>query len=67
MHTSGTYDAAGQWAREVGVAAKSGGIPAIIPGKLGIGAFSTGLDAWGNGVRGITVCEEVSKGLGLYV
>ena len=70
MHTCGMYDAAGQWAFDVGVPAKSGvsgGILAVIPGKGGIGVYSPGLDQHGNSVRGIRVCEEISKRLGLHV
>jgi len=40
---------------------------AAIPGKLGIGVFSTGLDAHGNSIRGVNVCREVSQRLGLHV
>ncbi len=70
MHTCGMYDFAGQWAYRVGIPAKSGvsgGILAVVPGKLGIGVFSPGLDAYGNSVRGIKVCEEISERLGLHV
>ena len=70
MYTCGMYDAAGQWAFEVGVPAKSGvsgGILAPIPGKMGLAVFSPGLDHHGNSVRGIRVCEEVSGRLGLHV
>jgi glutaminase len=64
------YDAAGQWAFEIGVPAKSGvsgGILAVVPGKGGLGTYSPGLDPHGNSVRGIRVCEEVSDRLGLHV
>jgi glutaminase len=70
MYTCGMYDFAGQWAYQVGVPAKSGvsgGILVVIPGKMGIGVFSPGLDLYGNSVRGIRVCEEISERLGLHV
>ena len=70
MHTCGMYDAAGQWAFDIGVPAKSGvsgGILVVVPGKGGIGVYSPGLDAHGNSVRGIRVCQEISERLGLHV
>ena len=70
MHMCGMYDFAGEWAYRVGIPAKSGvsgGIMAVVPGKLGIAVFSPGLDEYGNSVRGVKVCEAISKHLGLHV
>jgi glutaminase len=70
MLTCGMYDASGEWAYRVGMPAKSGvggGITAVVPGKLGIGTFSPPLDAKGNSVRGIKVCEDLSKDFGLHL
>jgi glutaminase len=70
MYTCGMYDAAGQWAYDVGLPAKSGvsgGILVVVPGKGGIGVYSPGLDAYGNSVRGIKVCEDISGRMGLHV
>lgn len=70
MYTCGMYDFAGEWAYQVGVPAKSGvsgGIIAVIPRKLGVGVFSPGLDRFGNSVRGVRVCQELSDRLGLHL
>jgi glutaminase len=70
MYTCGMYDFAGEWAYEIGVPAKSGvsgGVLAVVPGKMGIGVFSPGLDRYGNSVRGTRVCAEISERLGLHV
>lgn len=69
MTTCGMYDFAGTWAYRVGLPAKSGvggGIIAVLPGQLGIGVFSPPLDARGNSVRGVQVCERLSRDLGLH-
>lgn len=70
MYTCGMYDFAGEWAYSVGVPAKSGvsgGVIAVIPGKMGVGVFSPGLDRFGNSVRGTRVCHELSERLGLHM
>ena len=70
MLTCGMYDYAGEWAYRVGLPAKSGvagGVVAVVPGRLGIGMFSPRLDAKGNSVRGVRVCEELSRRFGLHV
>ena len=45
----------------------AGGVLAVLPGRLGIGVFSPPLDAHGNSVRGVRVCEELSRSLDLHV
>jgi glutaminase len=70
MATAGMYDAAGDWLYDVGLPAKSGvagGVIAVLPGRLGIGVFSPPLDDRGNSVRGVRVCEELSRSLDLHV
>ena len=70
MATAGMYDAAGDWLYDVGLPAKSGvagGVIAVLPGRLGIGVFSPPLDDRGNSVRGVRVCEELSRSLDLHM
>ncbi len=69
MTTCGMYDFAGEWVYRVGMPAKSGvggGVIAVLPGQLGIGVFSPPLDERGNSVRGVQVCETISRDLGLH-
>lgn len=69
MTTCGMYDFSGEWVYRVGMPAKSGvggGIMAVLPGQLGIGVFSPALDERGNSVRGVQVCEALSRELGLH-
>src|SRR5262245_42250049 len=70
LSSCGMYDAAGEWIYEVGMPAKSGvagGILAVLPGQLGIGVFSPPLDRHGNSVRGIRVCQEISRDFNLHL
>jgi glutaminase len=69
MYSCGMYDFAGEWAYRLGLPAKSGvggGIVAVVPGQAGIATYSPPLDAKGNSVRGIKVCQELSQRFGLH-
>jgi len=70
MYTCGMYNFAGEWCHTIGVPAKSGvsgGVMAVVPGRMGIGIYSPALDNRGNSVRGIAVCTELSEQLNLHV
>ncbi len=70
MTSCGMYDFAGEWLYTVGIPAKSGvsgGIMAVLPGQLGIGVFSPPLDSRGNSVRGVRVCQDISRDLDVHL
>lgn len=70
MSSCGMYDYSGEWIYRVGLPAKSGvggGIVATLPAQMGMGTYSPRLDPFGNSVRGVKVCENVSSHFELHV
>ncbi len=67
MTMEGLYGRSGDWAYTVGLPGKSGvggGILAVVPGVMGIAAFSPPLDDDGNSVRGQKMVASVAAALG---
>lgn len=67
MTMEGMYGRSGDWAYTVGLPAKSGvggGILTIVPGVMGIAAFSPPLDPTGNSVRGQLMAAAVAQTMG---
>ncbi|MEU5841342.1 glutaminase [Rhodococcus sp. NPDC047139] len=70
MTTCGMYDAAGDWLSTVGIPAKSGvsgGIIGILPGQLGIAAYSPRLDEHGTSVQGVAAFGRLSRDMNLHL
>jgi glutaminase len=68
MLTTGTYDAAGQFAYDVGIPCKSGvagGIVGIVPGELGVCVWSPPLGPTGNSIAGHVALHELAERLDL--
>jgi glutaminase len=70
MLTCGTYDAAGEFAFDVGLPCKSGvagAIIAAVPGQMGVCVWSPPLDDQGNSVAGHLALHELAERLELSV
>ena len=70
MASVGFYEHSGNWMFSTGVPAKTGvggGIIGVLPGLLGIAAFSPPIDAAGNSVRAQKAITHIAKKLGLGI
>lgn len=68
MTMEGLYDGSGDFAYTTGLPGKSGvggGLLAVVPGVLGIAAFSPPLDPAGNSVRGLKMIRHFANKLDL--
>lgn len=70
MASVGFYEVTGDWIFSTGIPAKTGvggGIIGVLPGLLGIAAFSPPLDDAGNSVRAQKAITHIAKRLGLNI
>lgn len=70
MLTCGHYDAAGDFAFNVGLPGKSGvggGILAIVPNRLSLGVWSPGLNEFGNSLVGTLALEAFVRRTGVAI
>jgi glutaminase len=70
MLTCGTYDAAGEFAFNVGLPCKSGvagGIVGVVPDRMGVCVWSPPLDEQGNSMAGRVALHELAERLDLSI
>jgi glutaminase len=70
MLTCGTYDAAGEFAFNVGLPCKSGvagGIVGVVPERMGVCVWSPPLDVQGNSMAGRVALHELAERLDLSI
>ncbi len=70
ISTVGFYETTGDWMYRTGLPAKSGvggGVMAVVPGLMGLAAFSPPLDGTGNSVRAQRALEIIASELNLNI